>query len=152
MPKSFLQNIDTTDPDGCWLWIGSTRRNGDKPRAYYYADGVTQNASRYAWKIFRGDPGKKFVLHTCDNQLCVNPEHLYLGTQTDNIRDRVRRNPESWAKGEQNAGSKLTESDVIEIRHKYIPRKYTIRMLSDEYGVCRTTIHNIIHRKKWAHS
>lgn len=70
---------------GCWEWIGSK-----PPSGYGYGSfnlcGQTQNAHRAAWRLFRGDPGSLYVLHQCNRPSCVNPDHLSLGTQKQNIQ------------------------------------------------------------------
>lgn len=74
----------------CWLWTKSTTPNGYGKVKY---EGKTYGTHRLAYIISRGEhPGNYSVLHTCDTKLCINPEHLYKGTQGDNMRDRSIRN------------------------------------------------------------
>ena len=86
------------------------------------------------------------VRHKCDNKLCINPEHLELGTLADNIQDKVKRN--RCAKGEKVSTAKLNEEQVKEIRLK---RKegYKLRELSEEYNISVTHIFNIIKEVYW---
>jgi hypothetical protein len=76
--------------DGCWEWTGPTKGN-KTDYGVVTLHGKTMSASRAVWFLVNGDPGELFVLHTCDNSMCVKPDHLYLGTQQDNVRDREER-------------------------------------------------------------
>lgn len=79
----FWGNVDRSGE--CWEWVGYT----NKGRGYITVRNKKCNAARVAWQIAHGEnPGDLCVCHTCDNALCVNPGHLWLGTQLDNIRDR----------------------------------------------------------------
>lgn len=90
------------------------------------------------------------VCHTCDTPACVNPDHLYVGNQEQNMLDRSTRNRQ--AKGEANGGGqKLTEQDVIEIRSKWNTQRGTRQRLAEEYGVNPTMIINIVEGKRWTH-
>jgi hypothetical protein len=73
---------------GCWLWVGTTTRGYGRIRAF----GSTQRAHRVSWLIHRGPiPSGIGVCHRCDTPSCVNPDHLFLGDQRDNLRDMVRK-------------------------------------------------------------
>ncbi len=82
---------------GCWLWQGSLTPLGYGQFSYL----GDQRAHRASWRIFCGEiPSGMFVLHRCDVRNCVNPEHLFLGTQADNIRDKVAKG-RCWKPREQ---------------------------------------------------
>ena len=89
------------------------------------------------------------VLHKCDNPPCIEPTHLFLGNQTDNIKDKVAKNRQT--KGELHGRSILTEKEVLEIRYKYSKGYYTQQMLRREYHVSIGCIEGIIARRTWKH-
>ena len=84
--KPFNQRYVVDPETGCWLWIRRTKDNG------YGWCGKRTSAHRRAWELYRGPiPPGLFVLHRCDTPLCVNPDHLFLGTNSDNINDAVQK-------------------------------------------------------------
>lgn len=75
---------------GCWTWLGAKDRDGYGQ--FRYTPKFQGKAHRFAYEVFRGPITKGLsVLHTCDNPSCVNPSHLYVGTNSDNMQDRSRR-------------------------------------------------------------
>jgi hypothetical protein len=96
---------------GCWIWTSFELRDG------YGGFGVRGRpvlAHRFSWKLHKGEiPNGQCVLHHCDVPLCVNPDHLFLGTQQDNIRDKVAKHRQ--ATGERHGMAKLTDVQVAEI-------------------------------------
>lgn len=93
----------------------------------------------------------KVVRHTCDNPRCVNPEHLVLGTNNDNIQDRVTRGRSHQPKGELHPGAKLTVDDIRAIREEYKIPGTRYKHLAEKYGISEKQIGNIINRVLWAH-
>jgi len=91
-----------------------------------------------------------YVLHRCDNPPCINPCHLFTGTSSENARDAITKG-RIKRKGIDNIKAKLTESQVREIRSKYIPWEYGLEKLAKEYGVKFSSIWMIIKRKHWKH-
>lgn len=91
--ERFLSKVDKSTDNGCWLWTGAVFNHG-YPRFKLFEGGKekTVKGNRQAWRFFRNEePGDMHVLHTCDNKLCVNPDHLYLGTHQQNMRDSKER-------------------------------------------------------------
>lgn len=128
----------------CWEW--TARRNKDGYGEF--SSGTQSKAHRYSYELHFGKiPKGVLVLHTCDNSCCVNPNHLYLGTDMDNAIDRMIR--DRGARGERQGSAKLTEEDVIAIRVKYVPGRYSLQRLANEYKVCTRTIFKAITGRTW---
>lgn len=99
---------------------------------------------RYVYEMFNDDLTKdKIVRHTCDNPLCINPNHLIIGTHADNVTDRVNRKRN--AVGESNGRHKLTKESVVEIYFSSL----TQTELSKKYNIDRTVIRDIWYKRKW---
>ncbi len=136
----FLEYVNKTDT--CWIWTGSL---GGDNRNYgsFNVNGRTKRAHRVSYELYKEKiPKGLLVLHSCDNPSCVNPEHLFLGTQKDNMQDMSNKGRS--LRGDKSIMSKLTNEQVLEIRSKYIPKKYSTRTLAKEYGVSPYVIYCIV--------
>lgn len=103
-------------PSGCWLWQGIINWGG---YGVFQLQGKQRSAHRISWTLYRGTiPKDSFVLHRCDVRNCVNPDHLFLGSQSDNMRDMVSkgRAKGTFEKGERSRRAKLTDAQVAEVR------------------------------------
>jgi hypothetical protein len=138
------------DPEDCWPWLAG--RSMAYGRFNWVEDGKsrTERAHRLAWWLAHGSmpPEGMCVCHACDNPICCNPHHLFLGTRADNMQDmarkgRARNRPLS---GEKNGNARLTESDVREIRASSV----SANKLAREYGVSQSTISRLRLRETWA--
>ena len=89
LQKRFLRHVDFEPHDGCWLWTG--RKKGPAYGGFLY-QGKKQMAHRVSWQLYRGKiPDGMKICHECDVPLCVNPQHLFCGTQKDNMQDCARK-------------------------------------------------------------
>ena len=136
------RNTPIGDGDMCWLWLGTAGNDG-YGRIWV---NFSRLAHRMQWQRFNGPiPNGLFVCHHCDMPLCVNPRHLFLGTQKDNMQDAARKG--RMGQGETHHNAKLTEAQVLAIRKD--PRIQT--EIAKEYGVANTAISKIKSRKRWGH-
>lgn len=130
------------DENKCWNWQGGTR-GSDKNRQYgrHWANGESINAHRFSYIIYFGEiPHGIYVCHKCDNPLCVNPDHLFLGTHEDNMKDMVQKNRSFKGRGESKFWlSKLTSKKAEEIKNSTMSQS----KLGKIYGVSQTTIGRI---------
>ena len=151
--NKFWSRVKITGLLDCWLWQGTRM-----PFGYGLTgglNGVTTTAHRVAWAIVYGTvPEGMFVLHKCDNPPCVNPNHLYAGTQKDNARDAIERGRFTYAVspcGIDHPGAKLTEADVIQIRRLAEQGCYSQKSIGGWFGISATMVCYIKLRRKWAH-
>lgn len=180
--KRFCSKIDKTPGHGpkgdCWIWTSRCSKKGYGLFQYVHRQNW-YSAHRLSYFMhYDIDPGELGTLHHCDNPPCVNPSHLFLGTNADNTADCVRkgrqakgeklrlavlpfikrgnessarRHPERLKHGEQHYQAKVTAQQVKEIRSRYIAGRITHRALSLEYGVTHQVIGQMINRKTWKH-
>lgn len=153
----------------CWVWTACQHKDG---YGSVSLGGRMLLAHRVAWTFVNGaipHNGSAHgicVLHRCDNRACVNPEHLFLGTQNDNIRDMevkgrkitahgdrngARTMPERLARGAAVGNAKLTDAKVIDIRALWAVGGITKSEIGARFGVDRTAIRKIVTRKTWKH-
>ncbi|KKN64480.1 hypothetical protein LCGC14_0490930 [marine sediment metagenome] len=137
----------------CIEWEGATQGDGYGARRI---DGVLHSVHRLAWQEANGPiPSGLQVLHHCDNPPCHNPDHLFLGTQSDNMRDCLAkgRHASGHMVGENHGMSKLTEEQVRYIKEIKVTRPYTgvLGRAADEFGVARGTIDAIRSGRNWKH-
>jgi hypothetical protein len=152
--ERFDEKVGPPDENGCRLWLGGTTQKGPKAYGLFYARGQMRPAHRWIYEETHGEqPAGIDVCHKCDVRLCVNLDHLFAGTRTDNMQDAVRKGRTSHVartQGEKHPMAVLTEVQVLEIR-KHHEEGTTKRALSEEYGVSFQSISRIVRRISWSH-
>lgn len=144
-------------PDACWNWTGCQRNS----RGYgaININGKQRVASRISYEFYIGPiPDGLFVCHHCDNRECINPKHLFLGTNADNMRDRNEKGrnafgrcaPHRIRRGEENNKTKLTTEQVLEIR-KLHAQGVSYRLLVQKFNVSKTNVADVVRRRTWRH-
>lgn len=150
----FLSNFNQIS-DSCWEWRGAKNQHGYgrlnfKKKIY--------PAHRYSYEYFKGNiPNNMYVLHHCDNRKCVNPDHLFLGTLTDNYMDCVNKDRHvigrkgvtpDHLQGERHPNSRLTESIVLEIKDK-LNQGARNRDIVNEYNIGANHVTRIKNEQTW---
>lgn len=139
----FWLKVDTSGgAKACWMWRGSTTAKGYGSFCWH---GRIEHAQRVSFIIANGEfPRELHVLHTCDTPSCVNPAHLFLGTNQDNVDDKMNKGRHPVFYGEQHACCKLTDAQVAEIRYRYAAGGETHRRLGKEFGVSHNHIGRLV--------
>lgn len=144
--ERFNSKITPEANTGCWLWTGAHYPSG---YGVLYFRGKNQGAHRVSYRVFKGRiPPGMFVCHKCDTRACVNPEHLFLGTHTDNMRDCSAKNRFPHGRNHPMPNRRLDEASVLMIRSRRRAGDLT-NVLALDYGVCRQNISEICNRKTW---
>lgn len=140
--KKLIENT-ARQASGCLEWQGLLNEKG---YGRLCVSGFARKAHRVAWIVSNGPiPGRASVLHRCDNPKCVNPKHLFLGTQADNIADMVAKGRVTH--GERNSQAKLTENIVRKIVASPLSRRATAVALNiSYYCVC-----DVLSGRSWSH-
>ena len=140
----FWRKVAKSEGD-CWLWTGAVNSAG------YGSIGLgrsTMVAHRAAWLLVHGSlPTDLCVCHTCDVRICVNPAHLFLGTNSDNVADRERKGRNVVLRGEQHGSAKLTRDQALAIKSA-AGKQWDI---AHAFGVSQATVQRIKAGRQWAH-
>jgi predicted XRE-type DNA-binding protein len=147
--ERFAAKVGKQDKDGCIPWLGSRLPKGygaikvPKQRRQEYAH-------RLAWRIHHGDiPDGVQVLHRCDHPWCVNVDHLFLGSQADNMADMKAKSRSTI--GGRNPNVRLLATDVVKIKAMLRTGAFSQREIGLIFGVAQVTINKIATGKTWAH-
>ncbi len=132
------------EQNGCWIWVGA--KGGGGRYGSVAIAGRVLLAHRGSWFLFRGEPGDMNVCHTCDNGMCVNPDHLFLGTQRDNVHDMETKKRSNHPRCEKHGRAKLTAEQVAIIR---LRGSESVSSLAMEFNVAQPSIRRILNGTGW---
>lgn len=137
--------------DGCWLWTGARLKSfGYGQFTIRHARGRNFRAHRLSWMLQHGPiQDGLMVCHRCDNPICVNPAHLFLGTAADNNADMARKNRSRRAQGISHPRARLSEADVRNLRADAASMSW--RKLAAKYGVGEATARAAATGRTWRH-
>jgi len=141
--KRFWEKVNKDGPDGCWVWKAGVNSAG---YGSFWLNGQVRRAHRVVMEWQGYDVEGKFVCHSCDNPRCVNPDHLWLGSQKDNMRDAAQKN--RLPTGKNRPSGKLSDEDVNNIHKKYNEGGVTQKELAQKYCVSRGHIANILNGER----
>ncbi len=152
MHKRFHEKYEIVEPGGCWVWMGLVDSDGYgrmQTGSRANCNSRMMRAHRLSWEIHNGPipPGKgchgTCVLHRCDNPPCVNPEHLFLGSNADNVADKIAKGRARYLRGAAHSRAKLTDAEVARIRS--LNGTLTHREISKHFGISHGHVSNLIN-------
>ena len=146
LKSAFESHVNKTST--CWIWTGMTfaARGGYGAFTCRPYGIFRQRAHRVAWKIYCSEiTSEQHVLHSCDNPVCVNPDHLFIGDQPLNMTDKVTKDRQN--KGESHGRHKLTEAEALAIFHD----QRLHALIAADYGISFVTVSDIKRRRSWKH-
>ena len=144
--KKRLMDSTEISASGCWEW---KKRIHDGGYGVVSLNGRLEQAHRASWMVFVGEiPQGMQVNHRCHNRSCINPEHLYIGTQTENMKDMKDAGRENRATGERNGNARLTKGMVLSIKLLLKEGKKS-KEIASVFGVAPTTVSAIKNKKIW---
>lgn len=161
LAERFWSKVDKSDD--CWLWTGGHHNGGYG--VIGLPDGNVGLTHRVSWEMHFGKvPPGLHVCHKCDVRGCVRPSHLFLGTNADNVADKVakgrqprgetsgpRMHPDRIPRGAALPQAKLTELRVQQMRQQYAGGKLRMIDLAESFGISLAAVHGVIHRRTWKH-
>lgn len=142
--QRFWSKVNIGDPNECWEWQAGKQHSG---YGNFSLRGQGVRAHRVSWALANGPiPKGRLILHRCDNPPCVNPNHLFDGSQADNMHDMSNKGRSPC--GEKSAVTDFTEEEIYSIRCRYA-RGETQRELAEEFRVAQSTIGRIVRFEVW---
>lgn len=151
--RRFFDKVEYVDGSDCWYWMGAVNEHGYGVIGLGPRGAGLIKAHRLSWLIHRGPiPDGALVCHSCDNPQCVNSNHLFLGSQKDNMRDCANkgRTVIPHVQGETVGNHKLDEDQVLHIR-LLAAKGYSQRHIAAMFGVTHTNVGYVVRRKTWSH-
>ncbi len=152
LEERFWAKVEKRASSECWVWRGYRLPKGYGTIGLAGHRGSKILTHRLAYALVNGPiPEYICVLHSCDNPPCVNPAHLFLGTQKVNVDDMIAKGRQRHARGASNGRPKLNECDVRNIRIEFAKGDVTQASLAYFFGVTPSVISRVIGRQKWVH-
>lgn len=150
--QQFLDKAYPEPNTGCWLWVGKTNWCGYGELHKKDNEYKMIFAHRYSYAIHKGlfDENLK-VLHTCDQPCCINPDHLFLGTQQDNISDMDAKKRRKCGRGVNHGHAKINNLIAIEIKKMYRHGKYRQIDVAKHFGISRSVVSKVVNGAAWKH-
>lgn len=144
-----IERLSIPEPNsGCSLWMGATNEHG---YGYLTIAGKQVKAHRASWSVANGDiPPAMCVLHRCDNPACVNPDHLFLGTQAENVRDMLSKRRWKAPYRRRGAESHLCKLTEDQVRFIFASSKSS-RELAVRFGIGQEHVNSIKGKRVWRH-
>ena len=144
----FWSLVDVRGWDECWLWMGPIRGNGYG--GFTRARTLRLYAHRISYTLYKGEiPRGYAVCHTCDIRLCVNPNHLWAGTNAENLADMAAKGRSQ--QGEAHWNVRLTAEAIRQIRAQRWERGLPYKKIAAEWGISPGTVRKITERRIWKH-
>lgn len=135
--------------DGCWSWTAGTDQHGYGRIGLGAKSDPIERAHRISWLLHRGPiPVGMCVLHRCDNPICTRPDHLFLGTRTDNAADKTAKGRAKGPRGIANKRAKLTDDSVATIYSLYLQGR-TMASLARDFGVTPPAVRALARGWTW---
>lgn len=146
MKERFLNKVEVKTIEECWEWKGAFRGK----YGVFKINKKAIDSHRVSYMLFKGNiPEKMYVCHACDNTKCVNPNHLFLGTHSDNMKDAFNKGrlniptKSRFVKGHRAINSALSNSLVLNIKESLIHRTMTLKNIAKQFNVSYQTIRDI---------
>ena len=141
LEERFIAKVDKDTKTGCWEWTASTNGVGYGQIGKWvgHKKWTMASAHRVSYELYKGSIGDFYVLHTCDNTKCVNPEHLFLGTAKDNMRDKI-------SKGRHPKKYNVLSQEIANLIRK---EKGTQKQIAEKFGISVPHVSNIKNNKIW---
>lgn len=156
--KERIRQSIIIDSNGCWIWQKAKKGNNRNSSYGQMQTGSRKNgtrkrmlAHRFSYEAFKGEiPIGLCVCHKCDNPPCVNPDHLFLGTRQDNIKDREEKGRNNPVFGESHFKAKITESQALSILEMR-KNKIKIKEIASKFNISIHVVKDISARRNWKH-
>lgn len=144
--------VPVREVDECWEWMGERRKSKWNYGKFYVKDGHYVMAHRFGYEIANGPiPEGLLACHKCDNPPCVNPNHIFLGTDQDNTTDKIKKGRILTGRGERHRSHILTEELVRKIRMDYKGEFGQITSIAKSLGVTYNSVFKVVHGYSWKH-